>query len=217
MMHPSQSPEQVNLSSEDNHPNLSTLAQPNKAYLEFPSHSPWMTCPCRVNLISHVPRLESVMQEKPTPRLDEVLKVTEDVIQSCQALVTCTQCKIAPVDIASILSVFQQTASCFNYIVNSSVDGTIKLDMGGYKVNVMCDILFKRLLIVNLVRQANAMLDSLTSLGQGQFLSPQTQTRIHRSPACLNQLNMSYLREVNNSFKGFFRLITDASEDIELK
>ena len=157
------------------------------------------------------------MQEKPTPRLDEVLKVTEDVIQSCQAIVTCIQCKIAPVDIVSILSVFQQTAWCFNHIVNSSVDGTIKLNMGGYKVNLMGDILFKRLLIVNLVTQANAMLDSLTRLGQGQVLSPQTQTRIHRSPGCLNQLNMSYLQEVVNSFKGFFRLITDASEDIELK
>lgn len=193
--------------------------EPNKVCLDSPSQSPSIPCPCRVNLISHVPRLETIIQAKPKPRLDEVLKVTEDVIQSCQAIVTCTQCKITPVDIVSILTVFQQTASCFNHIVNTSVDGTIKLDVGGYKVNLMDDILFKRMLVVNLVRQANALLDSLTSLGQGQFLSPQTQAQagMHRSPACLNQLNMSYLREVVLSFKGFFLVITDAFSDKELK
>lgn len=154
------------------------------------------------------------MQEKPKPRLDQVLKVTEDVIRSCQAIISCSQCKIGPVDLVSILTVFQQTASCFNHNANSSVDGTIKLDVGAYKVSLMNDILFKRMLVDNLVRQANALLDSLTSFGQSLFLSPQTQTRMDRSPACLNQLNLSCLREVVMSFKGFFVLITDASADL---
>ncbi|XWW92246.1 hypothetical protein V2A60_000169 [Cordyceps javanica] len=217
--HPSPSPEQLNPASDSGRSGPSPLARPVGACLELPSQTPWMTCPCRVNLIAHVPRLESIMQEKPKPRLDEVLSVTEDVIRSCQAIVGCAQCEVGPVDLVSVLTVFQQTASCFNHIANASVDGTIRLGVGAYKVSLTDDMLFKRMLVVNLVRQANALLDSLTSLGQGLFLSPRPQQPrvMNRSPACLNQLNLSYLREVVTSFKSFFLLITDASEDQELK
>lgn len=155
------------------------------------------------------------MQEKPTPRLDTMLKVTEDVIVSCQTTTNCKRCKIGPVDLVCIVTVFQQTATCFDHIAKSSLDGNMKVGVGAYEVSLIDDITFKRMLVVNLVKQASSLLDSLNALGQNLFLSQrgQTQGLMNRSPACLNQLNLNYVREVTGNFKTFFRLITNVFDE----
>jgi hypothetical protein len=70
-----------------------------------PDKSP---CLCRSLLISHMPRLEMMMQETPKTLLERVLKATKDVIASCQAPVDCPACQVGPVDLVCIVSVFSR-------------------------------------------------------------------------------------------------------------
>jgi hypothetical protein len=155
------------------------------------------------------------MQEKPKPRLDAIFKVTEDVIVSCQAAINCRRCKIGPVDLVCIVAVFQQTAACFDHIAKSSLDGSMKVGVGSYEVSVTDDIMFKRMLVMNHIKQANKLLYSMNTLGQSLFLSQHGLPRntMNRSPACLNQLNLNYVREVATNFRTLFRLITDVFDE----
>jgi hypothetical protein len=165
-----------------------------------------MSCQCRSLLISHIPELECNIQERPSPRLDRMLKVTEDVIGSCQAAVSCSQCQLGPVDLVFIVTIFQQTAACFNHIIKSGLDGAMKVGLGDYEVSLIDGGIFKRMLVVNLVKQANKLLDTLGTLSQNFLTSQEVTYRkvMNRSPACLTLANLSYVREVIANFKKFF-------------
>lgn len=198
----------------DQSPN--TLALPDLVSLpSVSSHENTSACQCRMDLIAHVPLLEDIMQEKPKPRLDAMLKVTEDVTASCQSAINCKRCKIGPVDLVCIVTVFQQTAACFDHIAKSSLDGSMKVGVGSYEVSLTDDITFKRMLVMNHIKQANTLLDSMNIFCQNLCLSQDGLPRnvMNRSPACLNQLNLNYVREVTTNFRTFFRLITDVFEE----
>ncbi|KAB8224868.1 hypothetical protein BDV33DRAFT_187854 [Aspergillus novoparasiticus] len=180
------------------------------------SPRPSRNCQCRANLMHHVPKIECAIQEKPKPQLDKMFKVTGDVIRSCQESTRCG-CYVGPVDLVCIMSVFEQTAVCFDYIAKSGFDGTVKVGIGNYCVSLNDDASLKRMLVLDLVRQADALLDSVSVLAQNMFVSlnePRAKT-LNRSPACLNQLNLDYVREATASFKKLFRLITEYFEDFK--
>lgn len=156
-----------------------------------------------------VPKLEHAIQEKPKPQLDKMFKITGEVIRSCQESTRCG-CYMGPVDLVCIMTVFEQTAACFDYIAKSGFDETVKVGIGNYCVS-LDDASLKRMLVLDLVKQANKLLDSVSALAQNMFAAQNEPgaKAIGRSPACLNQLNLDYVREAIASFKKLFRLITD--------
>lgn len=161
-------------------------------------------------MMSHIPRLECAIQQTPKPQLDKIFKVTGDVIRSCLESTRCG-CYVGPVDLVCIMTVFEQTAACFDYIAKSGFDGTVKVGIGDYCVSLTDDASLKRMLVLDLVTQANELLDSISARAQDMFVAQNEPgvKRMGRSPACLNQLNLDYVREATASFKKLFRLITD--------
>jgi len=158
----------------------------------------------------HIPDLEAAIQELPKPQLDKMFKVTGDVIKSCQESTSCG-CYIGPVDLVCIMTVFEQTAFCFDFIAKSGFNGTVNVGIGSYSVSLTDDASLKRMLVLDLVNQANELLDSINALAQKMFVA-QNELRtkyMGRSPACLNQLNLNYVQEATASFKKLFRLITN--------
>lgn len=171
---------------------------------------PLTGCRCRESLMHHAPILESAIQEKPRPQLDRMFKVTGDVIKTCENATRCG-CHTRPVDLVCIVTVFQQTAACFDYIAKSGLDGTVKVGIGNYCITRTDNASFKRMLVLDLVTQADEVLDSLSALASNldSALKEPGVKVINRSPACLNQLNLHYIREVVASFKKLFRVITE--------
>lgn len=139
-----------------------------------------------------------------------MFKVTGDVIRSCLEATRCG-CHVGLVDLVCIMTVFEQTAACFDFIAKSGFDGTVKVGIGNYYVSLTDDVSLKCVLVSDLVKQANALLDSLNNLAHDMVVSRREPgfKAMSRSPVCLNQLNLNYLREATASFKKLFRLITD--------
>ncbi|KAF2995415.1 hypothetical protein E8E14_000739 [Neopestalotiopsis sp. 37M] len=172
-------------------------------------------CHCRVGLLSHIPELEAVMEEKSEPRVDEMFKVTSDVIRSCCSAVSCTKCYLGPVDLVCVLTVFQQTSYCFQQISQSGLGGgETKVGIGNYEILLNNDAGIKRLLVLNLVEQASVLLDALASHAESLFLAedPPSRKELSRSPACLNQLNLDYVQEVTTRFRKLFEIIVNVFE-----
>ena len=94
-------------------------------------------------------------------------------------------------------------------IVKSGLEGNVKVSMGDYEVQLNDDPAFKGILVLNLVKQANSMLDALSTRGHDIFLSqnPTKRKVMNLSPACLNQLNLGYVQEVITKFRKLFRLM----------
>ncbi|QKX64433.1 uncharacterized protein TRUGW13939_11607 [Talaromyces rugulosus] len=163
-------------------------------------------CQCRTNMMLQVPKLEIAIQEK---QLDTMFKVTGDVIRSCQESTNCG-CHVNPVDLVCIMAVFEQTAACFDYIAKSGFGGTVKVGIGAYCISLTDDASLKRMLVLDLIKQANVLLDSVCALAEDMFMSRSNSgvKVMNRSPACLNQLNRNYVREAAASFKKLFCLMT---------
>ncbi|KAH8799096.1 hypothetical protein F5884DRAFT_742654 [Xylogone sp. PMI_703] len=168
-------------------------------------------CQCRINMILLIPKLECAMQEKPKPQLDKLFKVTVEVIRSCQQSAGCGCCHMRPVDLVCIMTIFEQTAACFSHIVKSGFDQDVKVGFGSYSVMLSDDTKLKRMLVLDLVEQANTLLDSMSNLAQNSFVSQSgpVNQQMNRSPAWMNQLNLDYVREVIEGFRKLFRLITE--------
>jgi hypothetical protein len=94
-------------------------------------------------------------------------------------------------------------------IVKSGLDGNVKVSIGDYEVQLNDDPTFKSMLVLNLLNQANSMLDALSTRGHDIFLSenPTKRKVMNLSPACLNQLNLGYVQEVITKFRKLFRLM----------
>ncbi|KAJ5114105.1 hypothetical protein N7456_002639 [Penicillium angulare] len=168
---------------------------------------PSISCECRANMMIHVPKLESAIRQQPKPQLDTMFKLTGEIIQSCQKSTDCG-CFKGPVDLVCIMTAFKQTAVCFDYIAKSGFDGTVKVGIGNYCISKTDDASFKRMLVLDLVAQADHLLDSLTSLARDMESKHQPGVKaMGRSPNCLNKLNMNYLQEAVASFKKLFGII----------
>ncbi|KAB8232501.1 uncharacterized protein BDW43DRAFT_279541 [Aspergillus alliaceus] len=92
-----------------------------------------------------------------------MFKVTGDVIKSCQESTRCG-CYVGPVDIVCIMTVFKQTAVCFDFIAKSGFDGTVKVGIGNYCFSRTDEASLKRILVLGLVKQADELLDSVSVL-----------------------------------------------------
>ncbi|KAH6652738.1 hypothetical protein BKA67DRAFT_606054 [Truncatella angustata] len=172
-------------------------------------------CQCRARLMMQIPSLEDIMRQLPKPRLDQMMKITGEIIKGCNSAVSCSHCRIGPVDLVCILTAFQQTASCFNRITKSGLDDNIQIGIGEYQIQLNDDPGLKCALVMNLVRQANTLLDALDNLGENMSLAENSTGRgaVSRSPACLNQLNLQYVQEVVFNFRKLFRLMSNVFED----
>lgn len=157
-----------------------------------------------------IPRLECVARSNPKPELDKIFKVTGDVISSCQHSTQCG-CSLGLVDLVCIMTVFEQTALCFDYIAKSGFDGTVKVALGNYCVSLTDDASLKKTLVLDLVRQADELLDAVGRRAQDLLAAiedPQVKC-VGRSPRCLNQLNLNYVQTASASFRRLFGVMRD--------
>jgi hypothetical protein len=154
-------------------------------------------CLCRARLALLSPKIHRAAQEK---RLDEVFKVTGDIIKNAKSILDCTNCQVSWPDLICILSVFQQTNICWEHITKMDFFGSIKVSVGMYEVPLADNAELRRMLIVDLIKQATFLLESLHSLGQNLSLLQQEHGR-------LTQINLSYLQAVVENFKSVFQSV----------
>ncbi|KAH8673795.1 hypothetical protein BX600DRAFT_215728 [Xylariales sp. PMI_506] len=176
----------------------------------LPGHSLHDRCGCRAVLISHIPQIESALRDRPKPSIEKLLRITGDVLASCEEAARCRSCPVSSVDLVSIITVFQQTACCFNHIARfvlnndtpKSVSSEVKLPFDG-------DYTDQRIQLMDLVDKANVLLGTLGNTAQKLFSlqSAMSQNTPNRSPACLNQLNYDYLQQVIRNFQKYFQLL----------
>ncbi|PQE17101.1 hypothetical protein CJF30_00003814 [Rutstroemia sp. NJR-2017a BBW] len=160
-------------------------------------------CQCRSRLSLYIPKITFIMEEKPAPKLDEVFKVTRAVIQSCQDMIDCTRCQITCSDLLCILVVFQHTDACFGHIAKADLSHPVTISIGQYKVTVTNDTTPRQMLVMDLGRQANTLLDSIASVEQRLSSSPCAANR-------LNEANGEYLRKVKDAFRTNLQLVIDS-------
>lgn len=103
-------------------------------------------------------------------------------------------------------------------ILKSGIDSNIKVSIGDYEMHLNDDSAFKGILVLNLVKEANLMLDNLSSRSHDMFSSrdPAKHKVTALSPVCLNQINLDYLDQVVAKFRKSFRLMASILEDGEL-
>ncbi|KAI9147510.1 hypothetical protein HJFPF1_12536 [Paramyrothecium foliicola] len=103
-------------------------------------------------------------------------------------------------DLIWITAVFQQTGSCFEYISNINFGHYVKVGVGEYEILMPNESSLGRILVMDLVKQADALLMALASLGQ-------TMTVTNTVPNPLTQVNLEYIQEVIKSFRLIFQRI----------
>ncbi|OOF92395.1 hypothetical protein ASPCADRAFT_8676 [Aspergillus carbonarius ITEM 5010] len=156
------------------------------------------------------PSLQTQPSEMTTLQIDEMLKATGDLIRSCQESTRCG-CYMGPVDLVCTMSVFEQTASCFDYIAKSGFDGNSKVGTKNFCGSVANSVSIKQMLVLDLVRQSETLLSSVGAITQKMMVPPRQKDSgiiaMNRSPVCLNQLNLAYIREATATFEKLFGLI----------
>ncbi|TGO66321.1 hypothetical protein BOTNAR_0063g00020 [Botryotinia narcissicola] len=162
-----------------------------------------ITCQCRSRLTLFIPKITSVMEESPTPRLDNVFKATREVIQSCQDMIDCTSCQLSCSDLMCLLVVFQHTDACFTHISKVDLTHATTVSIGGYEVSITNDIRPRQMLVMDLGRQANTLLDSITAVEETLAASPCAANR-------LNEVNSEFLKNVKDAFRANLQAVTDS-------
>ena len=118
---------------------------------------------------------------------------------------------MGPVDLVCTMSVFEQTASCFDYIAKSGFDGNSKVGTKNFCGSVANSVSIKQMLVLDLVRQSETLLSSVGAITQKMMVPPRQKDSgiiaMNRSPVCLNQLNLAYIREATATFEKLFGLI----------
>lgn len=148
-------------------------------------------CQCRTGLTLLIPGIRAALQER---RLDGIFQVANDVIKQCQGIVSCQSCKLNCTDLICIMAVFQEADACFVYIAKDDMDEraiNINVSMGSYAIEADEEDakLWRRMLVTQLVRRANGLLDSISARGQDMLKV--------LDPACrLGRVNIDYLQAV---------------------
>lgn len=94
------------------------------------------SCQCRRGLAQLIPNARAALQEL---HLDEVFRVTSDVLRRCEGIVGCGACSVNCTDLICIMAVFQEVDGCFEYVAKGDIDGAIKVSMGSYDAEVGVD------------------------------------------------------------------------------
>jgi hypothetical protein len=147
-----------------------------------------------------IPNARAALQER---RLDAVCQVTGDVIRRCQDIVSCKGCSVNCTDLICIMAVFQEADFCFEYIAKGDIDKAISVSMGSYEMAVDEQDAkhWRRMLVIQLVRRANELLNSISARGQDMLKE--------LDPGCrLGRVNIEYLEAViRNSRENFHHIM----------
>lgn len=147
------------------------------------------SCDCRAGLSQLIPSAKAALQGR---RLDEVFRVTGEVVQQCQSVVNCSRCAVNCTDLICVVAVFQEADRCFDYLAKGNIDSAISVSIGSYETTVdKGDATpWRRMLVMQLVKKANELLDSISARGQDMLRE--------LVPECiLGRVNIEYL--VSNS------------------
>lgn len=148
------------------------------------------SCQCRAELSQLIPSARAALRER---RLDEVFRVTSDVIQQCEGIVGCGACSVNCTELICIMAVFQEVDGCFEYVATGELDGPIKVSIGSYEVEIGMNYQdaqeWRIMLVVQVVRRAERLLDSISATGQDMLRQ--------LDPGCrLGRVNIDYLETV---------------------
>lgn len=132
--------------------------------------------------------------------------MTSHVIQQCEGVVGCGSCRVNCTELICIMAVFQEVDGCFEYVAMGESDGPIKVSMGSYEVEVGVrdqDALeWRRMLVTQLVRRADRLLDSISATGQDVLR--------RLDPGCrLGRVNIDYLETVIANSRGNLQYIVE--------
>jgi hypothetical protein len=161
-----------------------------------------LNCRCQEKLAVLTPQVKSAMQER---QLDQVVKVTQKVVDRCQDIVNCTDCQISCTDLICIMAVLQQTDTCFEYIATADLDSIITVNFGGHDIPINNPKL-RAMLVTNIIQQTTVVLDAISNKGQSMLraLCPST---------ALAQANIGYLETVIRDFKNVLRTVADSVDE----
>lgn len=161
-----------------------------------------LKCRCQEELAVLIPQVKSAMQEG---QLDQVVKVTQKVVDRCQNIVDCTDCQIGCTDLICIMAVLQQTDTCFEYIAKADLDSIITVSFGGHDISID-DPKLRAMLVTNLIQQTTVVLDAISNKGQSmlQALCPST---------ALAQANIIYLETVISDFRMVLRKVVGSVDE----
>lgn len=133
-------------------------------------------------------------------RLDGIFKVTGDLLQGCQNVVNCTNCTITCTDLLLMMTVLQETHSCFDHIAKCELDGPVRLSFGDYQV-LSTHTDFRVTLVRDLVKRANDLLTAINTKGQRMMEEL-------KEPCRLAKANMAYLNETIDHSRTVLRCVT---------
>jgi hypothetical protein len=163
------------------------------------------SCQCRTGLAELIPDARAALQEG---RLDAVCQVTSEVIRRCSNIVSCTSCSANCTDLICIVAIFQEVDPCFEFMAQGDIDKPIKVTMGSYEMAVdeQDAKQWRRMLVMQLVKRANGLLDSISARCQDMLKD--------LDPGCrLGRVNIGYLQAVignsRHNFQGIMRGFRD--------
>lgn len=157
------------------------------------------SCQCRDDLTRLVPRVKNAVQEG---QLNEVFKITREVMKRCRTIIACATCNIGCTDLICLTAVFQQTGDCFQYIANPNLPSALNVNFGGLEVPID-DPRLRAMLVLNLVDDARTLLDAISNRGQSML-------RALVTPTLFATTNIAHLESVIAEFRG---LLDKVAED----
>ncbi len=157
------------------------------------------SCQCRDDLTSLVPRVKYAVQEG---QLNEVFKITREVMQRCRSIIGCATCNIGCTDLICLTAVFQQTGDCFQYIANPNLTSALNVNFGGLEIPI-ADPRLRAMLVLNLVDDARTLLSAISNRGQSMLKALVT-------PTVFATTNIAHLESVIAEFRG---LLDKVAED----
>ncbi|ORY70430.1 uncharacterized protein BCR38DRAFT_503988 [Pseudomassariella vexata] len=178
-------------------PVLNSLARSSSLSVQNGVVSFASSCLCRANLMLLLPIVTSAMRDK---RLDEIFKVTSEMMRGCQDLVDCTTCQVSCTDLLMMMTILQETSCCFEYIARSDLDGAVKITFGGYEVSSN-DAKFRAMLVMDLVQRASTVLTSINSNCRSKV------AELGDEPCTLAQANIAYLDATIGHFRSMLRCV----------
>ncbi|KAF4834142.1 hypothetical protein CGCSCA4_v013053 [Colletotrichum siamense] len=121
------------------------------------NHSPPVACSHRLDLLPFPAKIAAAIQQE---RPDLVLKVTREIIMSCQETFDCEKCQVTCTDLLLMMTVLQETHPCFDCVAIKDLDGDIALSFGGYQVSFN-DASLRRMVVMDLVQRAATVLNAI--------------------------------------------------------
>lgn len=159
-------------------------------------------CSCRPNLMLCLPKITGAIQDK---RLDEVFKVTGELIKRCQDVMDCETSHASCTDLLLVVTALQEIHPCFDYMAKSDLDSAVKVSFGGYEVS-LSDANLRAMLVMDLVQRTNTLVTSISSKGQSMINQLS-------EPSCLARANVAYLEAMISHFKTILRCVTVYMEE----